>query len=72
MKHGYTMVRRLKLTDFELRVLVDALNARRLKQRANRIDNTATSDLIVCSITECDLPCGDNNGVYKSRPYDHE
>ena len=47
MKHGYTMVRRLKLTDFELRVLVDALNARRLKQRANRIDNTATSDLIL-------------------------
>ena len=47
MKHGYTMVRRLKLTDFELRVLVDALNARRLKQKANRIDNRETSDLIL-------------------------
>ena len=30
MKNGYTMVRRLKLTTFELRVAIDALNAKRL------------------------------------------
>lgn len=47
MKNGYTMVRKLKLTHFELRVLIDALNARRLKQKASGVDNTATSDLIL-------------------------
>jgi hypothetical protein len=39
MKNGYTTVRRLKLTPFELRVAIDALNANRLKQKANGIDN---------------------------------
>ena len=39
MKHRFIVVRRLKLTDFELRVLIDALNAKRLKQKANGIDN---------------------------------
>lgn len=33
MKKGYTMVRRLKPTPFELRVAIEALNAKRLKQR---------------------------------------
>ena len=47
MKNGYTQVRKLKLTDFELRVLIDALNARRLKQKANGVNNTETSDLIL-------------------------
>lgn len=47
MKNGYVQVRKLKLTDFELRVLIDALNARRLKQKANGVDNTETSDLIL-------------------------
>lgn len=47
MKHGYITVRRLKLTDFEIRVLIDALNARRLKQKASGVDNTAASDLIL-------------------------
>ncbi len=47
MKHGYITVHRLKLTDFEIRVLIDALNARRLKQKASGVDNTATSDLIL-------------------------
>ena len=32
-----TTVRRLKLTHYELRVLIEALNAKRLKQRANGI-----------------------------------
>ena len=40
-------VRRLNLTHYELRVLVEALNAKRLKQRATGIDNTATSGLIL-------------------------
>ena len=39
MKNVYAMVRRLKLTPFELRVAIDALNTKRLKQRANGIDN---------------------------------
>ena len=42
-----TTVRRLKLTHYELRVLIEALNAKRLKQRANGIDNTVTSGLIL-------------------------
>lgn len=52
MKHGYTTVRRLKLTHFELRVAIDALNARRLKEKANGIDNTATSNLILRLLDE--------------------
>ena len=47
MKYGYTTVRRLKLTPFELRVAIDALNAKRLKQKANGIDNRVTSNLIL-------------------------
>ncbi len=47
MKNGYTMVRRLKLTPFELRVAIEALNAKRLKQKTNGIDNRATSNLIL-------------------------
>lgn len=42
-----TTVRRLKLTHYELRALIEALNAKRLKQRANGIDNTATPGLIL-------------------------
>lgn len=42
-----TTVRGLKITHYELRVLIEALNAKRLKQRANGIDNTATSGLIL-------------------------
>ncbi len=47
MKKRYTMVHRIKLTRFELRVLIDALNARRLKQKASGVDNTDTSNLIL-------------------------
>ena len=47
MKNGYTMVRRLKLTPFEFSVVIEALNAKRLKQKANGIDNRATSNLIL-------------------------
>ena len=45
-----TTVRRLKLTHYELRVLIEAQGAKRLKQRANGIDNTATSGLTCCFI----------------------
>ena len=47
MKNGYTTVRRLKLTPFELRVAIDALNAKRLKQKASGIDNRAIFNLIL-------------------------
>ena len=47
MKNGYAMVRRLKLTPFELRVAIEALNAKGLKQKTNGIDNRATSNLIL-------------------------
>lgn len=47
MKNGYTMVRRLKLTPFELRVAIDALNAKRLKEKAKGIYNRETSNLIL-------------------------
>ena len=47
MKNGYTTVRRLKFTPFELRVAIEALNAKRLKQKANGIDNRVTSNLIL-------------------------
>ena len=47
MKNGYTMVYRLKLTPFEFRIAIDALNAKRLKQKANGINNRVTSNLIL-------------------------
>ena len=47
MKNGYKMVRRLKLTPFEIRVAIEALNAKRLKQKANGIDNRETSNFIL-------------------------
>lgn len=47
MNNGYTTIRRLKLTDFELRIAIEALNAKRLKQKASGIDPADTSDLIL-------------------------
>ena len=47
MKNGYKLVRRLKLTSFELRVAIDALNAKRLKQKSQGIDNRETSNLLL-------------------------
>jgi len=35
------------LTHYEFRVLIDARGAKRLKQRANGIDNIATSGLVL-------------------------
>lgn len=47
MKREYRTVRRLKLSHFELRVLIDALNTRRLKEKAQGADTTETADLIL-------------------------
>ena len=47
MKNGYTLVRILKLTPFELRIAIEALNAKRLKQKAKGIDNRETSNLVL-------------------------
>ena len=47
MKNGYTTVRKLKLTGFELRVAIDALNAKRLKLKAKGIANREISNLIL-------------------------
>ena len=47
MKNENIIVRRLKLTNFELRVAIDALNAKRLKQKASGIDHSETSDLLL-------------------------
>ena len=48
MKNGYTMVRRLQLTPFEIRIAIDALNAKRLKDKAKGIYSCETSNLILC------------------------
>ena len=47
MNNGYTTIRRLKLTDFELRIAIEALNAKRLKQKASGTDTAETSNLIL-------------------------
>ena len=41
------MIHRLKLTDFELRIAIEALNAKRLKQKASGADTAETSNLIL-------------------------
>ena len=41
------MVHRLKLTNFELRVAIEALNAKRLKQKTQGIDYKETPNLIL-------------------------
>ena len=33
MKNDYKMIHRLKLTDFELRIAIEALNAKRLNKK---------------------------------------
>ncbi len=47
MKRENRTVRRLKLSHFELRVLIDALNTRRLKEKARGTDTTEIADLIL-------------------------
>lgn len=45
---------KLKLSNFELRVAVDALNAMRLKQKAQGKDFSATSDLLLILLDALD------------------
>lgn len=47
MKKTYTTVYRLKMKDFDYRVLIDALNSYRLYQKASGIDSTETSRLLL-------------------------
>lgn len=47
MKKRYTTIYRIKMKDYDYRVLIDALNAYRLHQKAAGIDNTATSQLLL-------------------------
>ncbi len=47
MKKKYTTVYRIKMKDYDYRVLIDALNAYRLYQKAAGIDSTATSQLLL-------------------------
>ena len=47
MKKSRPNVYRLKLTNFELRVMVNVLNERRLKMNANGEDTTDVSDIIL-------------------------
>ncbi len=47
MMKNFRTVRRLKLTDYELRIAINALNAHRIKQKNRGVDNSATSDLIL-------------------------
>ena len=54
MKKEYTMVRRLKLTPFEIQVAIEALNAKRLKQKANVSNNSKTSELILLLLDTLD------------------
>ena len=41
------MTARLRLTDYEIRVAINALNARRLKMKANGLNHSVTSGLIL-------------------------
>ena len=50
----YRMVRRLKLTDFEIRVAIDALAAYRRKQIENNIEHDSTNELIFRRINYID------------------
>ena len=45
MKHNLSIVRKLKLDHYEIRVLVDALNAKRLKQKESGIDTIMTASI---------------------------
>ena len=47
MKISREPMYRLKLTDFELRVMVNLLNDRRLRMKANGEDPTDVSDIIL-------------------------
>ena len=64
----YQMIRKLKLTDFEIRVAIDALAAYRRKQIENNIEHDSTNELLLRFCI-----CWKNNYIGKniSRLYDH-
>lgn len=43
----YTTIYRIKMKDYDYRVLIDALNAYRIHQKVAGIDNTATVQLLL-------------------------
>ena len=43
----YQMVRKLKLTDFEIRVAIDALTAYRREQIENNVEHDSTNELLL-------------------------
>ena len=43
----YQMIRKLKLTDFEIRVAINALVAYRRKQIENNIEHDSTNELLL-------------------------
>lgn len=47
MKKNKTNIYRLKLTNFEIRLMVNALNASRLEMNANGEDSTDVSNMIL-------------------------
>ena len=47
MKKNKTNIYRLKLTNFEIRLMVNALNASRLEMNANGEDSTDISNMIL-------------------------
>ena len=47
MKKRKDTVYRLKLTNYEMRVMVNVLNDRRLRMKANGEDSTDVSDIIL-------------------------
>ena len=55
MKKTKNKVYRLKLTNFELRVMINALNASRLKMNANGEDPTDVSDIILKCLDALEL-----------------
>lgn len=54
MKKQYATVRKLKLTSFEIRIAINSLNVKRLKQKADGLDPTAISNLILHFLDEFD------------------
>ena len=54
MKKTYEIQYRLKLTDFELRVMVNTLNAYRLKQKEAGKDTTYLCNMILRMLDELD------------------
>ena len=51
----YQMIRKFKLTDFEIRVAIDALAAYRREQIENNIEHDSTNELLLRLLDLLDL-----------------